>query len=65
MVAKDKISRPYDGEKTEIAKGEYDEIEKLFNEINRKVDLDNFSYSIDPNYQTSFNVDAFLRKHYL
>ena len=47
-VAKDKISRPYDGEKTEITKGEFDEIEKLFNEINRKVDLDFFSYSIDP-----------------
>ena len=41
-VAKDKISRTYDGEKTEITKGEIDEIEKLFNEINRKVNLDNF-----------------------
>ena len=51
--------------KPEIAKSEYDEIKKLFNEINRKVDLANFSYSIDPNYQTSFNVDALLRKHYL
>ena len=47
-VAKSKIFRPYDGEKTEITKGEYDEIEKLFNKINWKVDLDNFSYSIDP-----------------
>ena len=47
-MAKDKISRPYDGEKTEITKGEYGEIEKLFNEINRKVDLDILSYSIDP-----------------
>ena len=47
-VAKDKISRPYDEEKIEITKGEYGEIEKLFNEINRKVDLDNFTYSIDP-----------------
>ena len=47
-VAKNKISRPYDGEKIEITKGEYGEIEKLFNEINRKVDLDNFTYSIDP-----------------
>ena len=47
-VAKDKISRPYDGEKIELTKGEYGEIEKLFNEINRKVDLDNFTYSIDP-----------------
>ena len=49
-MAKDKISRPYDGEKTEITKGELDEIEKLklFNEINRKVDLDFISYSIDP-----------------
>ena len=46
-VAKDEISRPYDGEKTEITKGEYDEIEKLFNKTNRKVDLDNFSYNID------------------
>ena len=51
--------------KTEIAKGEYDEIEKLINKINRKVDLANFKYSIDPNYQTSFNVGALLRKHYL
>ena len=51
--------------KNEIAKGEYDEIEKIFNEINRKVDLANFKYSIDPNYQTSFNVGALLRKHYL
>ena len=47
-MAKDKKSRPYDGEKTEITKGEYGEIEKLFNEINRKVDLDNFTSSIDP-----------------
>ena len=47
-VANGKISRPYDGEKTKITKGEYGEIDKLFNEINRKVDLDNFSYSIDP-----------------
>ena len=47
-MAKDKISRPYDGEKIKITKGEYGEIEKLFNEINRKVDLDNFTYSIDP-----------------
>ena len=47
-VAKDKISRPYDGEKTEITKGDYDEIEKIFNEISRKIDLDNISYSIDP-----------------
>ena len=47
-VAKEKISRPYDGEKGEITKGVYDEIEKIFNEINRKIDLDNISYSIDP-----------------
>ena len=47
-VAKDKISRPYDGEKTEITKGDYDKIEKIFNEISRKIDLDNISYSIDP-----------------
>ena len=47
-VAKEKISRPYDGEKCEITKGVYDEIEKIFNEINRKIDLDNISYSIDP-----------------
>ena len=46
-MAKSKISRPYDGDKIEITKGEYGEIEKLFNEINRKVDLDNCSYSID------------------
>ena len=46
-VAK-KISRPYDGEKGEITKGVYDESEKIFNEINRKIDLDNISYSIDP-----------------
>ena len=47
-VAKDKIFRPYEGEKTKITKGGYNEIEKLFNKINRKVDLDNFSYRIDP-----------------
>ena len=47
-MAKDKISRPYDGKKIEKTKCEYGEIEKLFNEINRKVDLDNFSYIIDP-----------------
>ena len=47
-VAKDKISRPYDGEKIEIIKGQYGKIEKLLHEINRKVDLDNFSYSMDP-----------------
>ena len=47
-VAKEKISGSYDGEETEITKGDYDEIEKLFNEINRKIDLDNISYSIDP-----------------
>ena len=47
-MAKEKISRPYDGEKTEITKGEYDEIENFFNEINRKVDLDHFSLMIDP-----------------
>ena len=44
--AKDKISRPYDGEKTEVTRCKLDEIEKLSNEINRKVDLDDFSYSI-------------------
>ena len=47
-VAKEKISRRYDGEKTETTKGDYDEIEKTFNEINRKIDLDIISYSIDP-----------------
>ena len=47
-MAKDKIFKPYDGEKIEITKSEYGEIEKLFNEVNRKVDLHNFSYSIDP-----------------
>ena len=47
-VAKDKIPRPYDGEKTEITKGDYDEIEKKLKESNRKIDLDNISYSIDP-----------------
>ena len=45
---KEKISRPYDGEKGEITKGDYDEIEKILNEINGKIDLDNISYSIDP-----------------
>ena len=47
-VAKIYISRPYDGEKNEITKVEFGETEKLFNESNRKVDLNNFSYSIDP-----------------
>ena len=47
-MAKDRISRPYDGEKNEITKCEYGEIEQLLNELNRKVDLGIFSYSIDP-----------------
>ena len=47
-VSKDKISRPYIGETSEITNGRYDEVEKLFNEINRKVGLDNLSFSIDP-----------------
>ena len=58
-VAKDKISRPYDGEKIEITKGEYGEIEKLFNEINRKVALDNFTYSVPP-----FTKHLSIRMHY-
>ena len=47
-ISLDKVSRPYDGETGEITKGEYDEVENLFNEINRKSDLDNLSLSIDP-----------------
>ena len=62
-VSKNEISKPYSGEtgeitmcghdemdmmKIEITKGEYGEIEKLFNEMNRKNDLDSFSFSIDP-----------------
>ena len=47
-VAKHKISRPYDGEKIELTKDENDKTEKLFIEINRKIDLDNISYNIDP-----------------
>ena len=35
-------------EKTEIIKVESDEIEKFFNEINEKIDLDKLRYSIDP-----------------
>ena len=46
-MAKDKISRQYNGEKIKITKDEYDKIEKLFKEINRKVDPDILSYSID------------------
>ena len=58
-----KYPKPYSGEtgeitkgghdemdmmKIEITKGEYGNIEKLFNEIKRKNDLDSFSFSIDP-----------------
>ena len=46
-MAKHKISRPYNGDKIEITKNEYDKTEKVFNEINRKVDHDILSYSID------------------
>ena len=47
-MTNDIISRPSDGEKTDIAKGENNKIDKILNEINRKIDLNNFSYSIDP-----------------
>ena len=45
-MSKDKISRPYDEKTGEITKCGYDEVENLFNEINRKTDLDNSSFSI-------------------
>ena len=47
-VSKDKTWRSYDGETGNITKGDYDEFEKLFDEINRLIDLDNLSFSIDP-----------------
>ena len=47
-LSKDEISRPYIGETGEITKGRYVEVEKLFNEINRKINLENLSFSIDP-----------------
>ena len=47
-VSKDKTFRPYIGETGEITKDRTDEVEKFFNEINRKIDLDNLSFSIDP-----------------
>ena len=47
-MSKDKISKPHDGETEQITKGGYDEVEKLFNEINRKINLDNLSFSIHP-----------------
>ena len=46
--AKNKLSRLYAEEIIEITKGEYDEIEKIFNKSNQKIDLDNISCSIDP-----------------
>ena len=33
-VNKDKISRPYDGERVEILRGLYDDVKKIINEIN-------------------------------
>ena len=36
---KDKITRPYHGERATITKGVYDDGEKLFIEINRKINL--------------------------
>ena len=47
-VSKDKVSTPYNREFSEITRSDFDEFEKLFNEINRKIDLDIFSYSFDP-----------------
>ena len=47
-VPKDKVSTPYNREFSEITRSDFDEFEKLFNEINRKIDLDIFSYSFDP-----------------
>ena len=44
-VSKDKISRQYDGETGEITEGGYD-VEKLFNKIIGKIDLDNLSFSM-------------------
>ena len=38
-VPKDKIFRPYDRETGEFTKSGYDEVKKLFNEINRNIDL--------------------------
>ena len=47
-IYKDKIFRPYDGERVEITRGLYDDVKKIINEINLKTELENFSYAIDP-----------------
>ena len=52
----------------ETKKDEDDNIENLFNEINRKSDLGNFSCSIDPNIKhlsvwMHYWEDNFLRSH--
>ena len=41
------MSRSYNGGTGEITKGQYLEIEKLFNEINRNKHRDIFSFCID------------------
>ena len=47
-MSKDTISRQFYGETGEITMGEHDEVEKLFNKINLKIDLVNLSFIIDP-----------------
>ena len=47
-TSKDKISRSYRKETGETTKGEYDEVEKSFNEIDKKIDLDILSSIFDP-----------------
>ena len=47
-MSKDKICRPFDGETGNITVGGYAKFEKIINEINRLIDLDNLSFSVDP-----------------
>ena len=47
-VEKDKISRPYLGEKAKLTKGEYTSIEQILDEIRRKTELEKLDYAIDP-----------------
>ena len=47
-VSKNQITIPFDRETGQITMGDYGETKKFFNRINRKTDLNNLSYSIDP-----------------
>ena len=47
-IEKDKISRPYLGETTNLTKGEYKSIEQILDEIRRKTELEKLDYVTDP-----------------